>query len=185
MTTWAELAADAADLAAPVAARIDDPAGLLLATLRADGWPRVTPVRAVVAEGRLLVEVAAGSAAAADLQRDPRCLLHGALPAPAGAPGGVALHGRLAPAAPPVGGAGAGTGAYEMELTAVTVQPPGTAEADASRWAPASPARGGERRQTVDLARAERGEPERRDFWRDRRMPGSGPVRGPDDPPDG
>jgi Pyridoxamine 5'-phosphate oxidase len=47
----------------------------VLATLRADGRPRLGPVEAHVAGGRLLVGVMPRSLKARDLERDPRCTL--------------------------------------------------------------------------------------------------------------
>jgi hypothetical protein len=47
-----------------------------LATLRADGAPRIHPVTVTLHDGGLFIVAVAGTAKAADLRRDPRFALH-------------------------------------------------------------------------------------------------------------
>jgi hypothetical protein len=54
---------------------------MYLATVRADGSPRVHPVVPVLAEGSVFVAIASWSPKWRDLQAEPRCVLHG-LPGP-------------------------------------------------------------------------------------------------------
>jgi hypothetical protein len=52
-----------------------------LATVRADGGPRLHPFCPILADGRLFAAIPAASPKGHDLRRDPRCAIH-ALPGP-------------------------------------------------------------------------------------------------------
>ena len=52
------------------------PGVLLVATIRRDGTPRLSPVEPFVLDGELWLSMMLGSRKAADLQRDPRVLVH-------------------------------------------------------------------------------------------------------------
>ena len=97
MATWAEFA-DAAPEVAAVASRLwpgitavdrggEPPADgnvfaiAYLATVRADGGPRVHPFCPIVASGRLFAAIPLSSPKGWDLRRDARCVIH-ALPGP-------------------------------------------------------------------------------------------------------
>ena len=54
---------------------MEDPGIVLLATLRADGWPRISPCEAYVVEGELMLGMMWQSWKARDLIRDPRVTL--------------------------------------------------------------------------------------------------------------
>jgi hypothetical protein len=73
---WQALFNAAPELAAFGAERLHDRVAYL-ATLKADGSPRLSPVRPVVAGGRLLVFTESGSPKVRDLERDGRYALHG------------------------------------------------------------------------------------------------------------
>jgi nitroimidazol reductase NimA-like FMN-containing flavoprotein (pyridoxamine 5'-phosphate oxidase superfamily) len=76
VATWAELAAAEPDLAR-AAERIFRAFTLaFLATVRADGGPRVHPVTITVHDGRLYVFLVHGTPKRSDLLRDPRYALH-------------------------------------------------------------------------------------------------------------
>jgi Pyridoxamine 5'-phosphate oxidase len=76
VATWAELAAAEPDLARG-AERIFRAFTLaFLATVRADGGPRVHPVTITVHDGRLYVFLVHGTPKRSDLLRDPRYALH-------------------------------------------------------------------------------------------------------------
>jgi hypothetical protein len=74
--SWQALADDAPALAAFGAERLHDQVAYL-ATLKADGSPRLHPVRPVVAAGRLFVFSEANSPKVGDVERDGRYALHG------------------------------------------------------------------------------------------------------------
>lgn len=84
MATWGDLATQRPDLMARARALFligqpdaPGPAGLgYLATIRADGGPRVHPISPAVLDGRLYAFVLRRSPKAADLLRDPRFALH-------------------------------------------------------------------------------------------------------------
>ncbi|HEX8803584.1 MAG TPA: pyridoxamine 5'-phosphate oxidase family protein [Acidimicrobiales bacterium] len=83
MATWMEMTKDAPDLAALAEERLTATGLLLLATLRRDGSPRISPIEPLMAGGRLQLideRLAVGSmwrsTKALDLRRDPRCALH-------------------------------------------------------------------------------------------------------------
>jgi Pyridoxamine 5'-phosphate oxidase len=56
--------------------RMLDPGVVLVATIRRDGTPRLSPVEPFVLEGILWLSMLWGSRKAADLLRDPRILVH-------------------------------------------------------------------------------------------------------------
>jgi uncharacterized pyridoxamine 5'-phosphate oxidase family protein len=74
--SWQALAEAAPDLATFGAERLHDQVAYM-ATLKADGAPRVHPVRPVVTGGRLFVFTEPTSPKVRDLERDPRYALHG------------------------------------------------------------------------------------------------------------
>lgn len=55
--------------------RVEKTGLVLLGTLRADGWPRISPVEGFELDGALLLGMMPGSVKARDLQRDPRCVV--------------------------------------------------------------------------------------------------------------
>lgn len=84
MASWAELEAARPELVARARELFlieqpdaPGPAGLgYLATIRADGGPRVHPISPAVLDGRLYAFILRASPKAADLARDPRFALH-------------------------------------------------------------------------------------------------------------
>ena len=76
MTTWDEFAAEAPELAASVRARFEAEKHHVLATVRADGSPRVSGTEVGFRNGQLYLGSMAGAWKAKDLQRDPRCAIH-------------------------------------------------------------------------------------------------------------
>ena len=78
MATWAELEADAPDVAARARAllyQFGPPLGYI-ATVRRDGGPRVHPFCPIVHDGHLWAYLLRHSPKCRDLQRDPRFALH-------------------------------------------------------------------------------------------------------------
>jgi hypothetical protein len=66
----------------PELARADLLGFAYLATMRADGRPRISPVEAHVWDGQLLIGVMPRSLKARDLARDPRCTLQSVVAGP-------------------------------------------------------------------------------------------------------
>jgi pyridoxine/pyridoxamine 5'-phosphate oxidase len=74
--SWRALEEAAPELAAFGPERLHDRVAYL-ATLKADGSPRLHPVRPIVTAGRLFVFTETTSPKVRDLERDPRYALHG------------------------------------------------------------------------------------------------------------
>ena len=66
----------------------------LLATLRRDGSPRISPVEPYLFEGHLLFGSMSYTPKTRDLLRDPRCVLHSAVTGPDNEEGELKLYGR-------------------------------------------------------------------------------------------
>jgi hypothetical protein len=78
MTSWEAFTTSAPELAGLARARFEANGLALLATLRADGWPRISGIEPLFARGELWLGMMPGSRKALDLQRDPRLALHNA-----------------------------------------------------------------------------------------------------------
>ncbi|WP_433802062.1 pyridoxamine 5'-phosphate oxidase family protein [Actinomycetospora sp. CA-084318] len=76
MTTWSEVEAAAPELAAAVRACFERGKHKTMATLRADGSPRISGIENEFADGELTFGMMPGSVKLADVQRDPRVALH-------------------------------------------------------------------------------------------------------------
>jgi hypothetical protein len=66
----------------------------MLATLRRDGSPRISPVEPYLFHAHLLFGAMSWSLKAHDLLRDPRCALHSAITGPDNGEGELKLYGR-------------------------------------------------------------------------------------------
>lgn len=77
MASWSEIEQAEPDFARRVRALFDAGRHKTIATLRADGSPRVSGIECEFAEGELRFGSMAGARKAADLARDPRFALHG------------------------------------------------------------------------------------------------------------
>jgi len=73
---WSEMEAAQPGLAALGRERLLVPGVLLVATIRRDGTPRLSPVEPFVMDGDLWLSMLWQSTKAADLLRDPRVLVH-------------------------------------------------------------------------------------------------------------
>lgn len=78
MASWTEVEAAAPALAAAVRERFEAHGLGLLATLRADGFPRLSGIEPMFDLGELWLGMMLDSRKALDLRRDPRCALHNA-----------------------------------------------------------------------------------------------------------
>jgi hypothetical protein len=90
---WRDFEAAAPSLAAAGRERFERTGIALLATLRRDGSPRISPVEPHIVSGHLVFGVMR-SGKRGDLRRDPRCSLHSAVSDPNGAEGEFKVHGR-------------------------------------------------------------------------------------------
>ncbi len=75
MVTFEELARVAPDIAGPVRARLEATGIGLVATVRRDGSPRISPFEVSIIGGSLYVGSMPGAVKARDLDRDPRAAL--------------------------------------------------------------------------------------------------------------
>lgn len=77
MAAWSEFADEAPRIAEVFVRRHTATGNLcLLATLRSDGYPRISPMEPQVFEGRLLIGGMPNTVKFRDLERDPRFCLH-------------------------------------------------------------------------------------------------------------
>jgi general stress protein 26 len=90
---WDDLQAQQPRLGAVAHDRLLGPGVLLVATIRRDGTPRLSPVEPFVADGDLWLSMMLGSLKAADLHRDPRVLVHSVVTGPNGEDGELKLRG--------------------------------------------------------------------------------------------
>jgi hypothetical protein len=98
MTTWADLATAEPDFMTRVQARFDSHLHKFLATVRADGSPRISGIETSVSGGELWLAGMPQGRKFADLRRDPRLALHSGSPEsdpddPAAWPGDAKLSG--------------------------------------------------------------------------------------------
>jgi hypothetical protein len=105
MTTWGEIEDAVPEFAGRVRALFAARRHHTLATLRADGSPRISGIETVVADGELTFGSMPGARKGADLRRDPRFALHSATVDPVeGAeaqwPGEAKIAGRAVAAEP-------------------------------------------------------------------------------------
>jgi hypothetical protein len=78
MTTWRDVEAAAPEFAQRVRALFDAHRHKTIATLRADGSPRISGIEMAFADGELVFGSMPNSRKGADLRRDPRFALHSA-----------------------------------------------------------------------------------------------------------
>ena len=94
MASWSEIEASEPLFAAAVRARLEAGKHKTIATLRADGSPRISGTEADLIDGELWFGSMPRSRKARDLQRDPRFALHGASEDPPEWSGDAKLSGR-------------------------------------------------------------------------------------------
>src|SRR5207248_11650375 len=96
VATWNDVRKAAPDLSAAVQRRFDAHIHKTLATLRADGSPRISGQEASFRDGELWLGMMPDSRKAQDLLRDPRLALHSATVDPDMAGGDAKLSGQAA-----------------------------------------------------------------------------------------
>src|SRR5690242_2336154 len=99
MTAWSDVEQAVPEFAQRVRALFDAHRHKTIATLRADGSPRISGIEAAFEDGELVFGSMANARKGADLRRDPRFALHGATVDPidgseAQWPGEVKISGR-------------------------------------------------------------------------------------------
>jgi hypothetical protein len=94
MASWGEFVDGDPDLAAIAGRRMDASGLVLVGTLRANGWPRISPVEPLVVDGTLYLGMMWRSRKAVDLLRDPRCVVHTVVNDKSGTEGDVKVYGR-------------------------------------------------------------------------------------------
>ncbi|MEY2471151.1 MAG: hypothetical protein QOK28_480 [Actinomycetota bacterium] len=77
MATWGEFEAAEPEFATRVKALFDAGRHKTIATVRADGSPRISGIECVIADGQLTMGSMGNARKGADLKRDPRFALHG------------------------------------------------------------------------------------------------------------
>jgi hypothetical protein len=92
--SWREVESAVPDLASAVRARMEAHTHLVMATVRADGAPRLCGTEATFWEGDLWVGAMAGSRRVTDLRRDPRVAIHSGSDDPPDWTGDARLSGR-------------------------------------------------------------------------------------------
>jgi Pyridoxamine 5'-phosphate oxidase len=81
--------------------RLLGPGVVLVATIRRDGSPRLSPVEPFVLDGELWLSMMPGSTKAIDLDRDPRVLVHSVITGRDGGEGEFKLRGTVRAEADP------------------------------------------------------------------------------------
>jgi hypothetical protein len=92
--TWRDLQTGAPEIAQLGKERLDRARVALLASLRKDGSPRISPVEPYLSQGNLLFGAMSWSLKTRDLLRDPRCVIHSAITGPDTGEGELKLYGR-------------------------------------------------------------------------------------------
>ena len=94
MSSWTDFNHDAPDLAARVRKRFEAHGLGLLATLRADGSPRINGIEPVLSDDGVWLGMMPDSLKSRDLRRDPRLALHSATVDKAVTEGDARISGR-------------------------------------------------------------------------------------------
>jgi hypothetical protein len=103
MTSWQDVQRDAPEFADRVRQVFDAGVNKVLATLRADGSPRVSGIEAQFTDGELTFGSMPNARKGADLRRDPRFALHAPSPDPPADNASWAGDAKIAGRAVPVG----------------------------------------------------------------------------------
>jgi general stress protein 26 len=90
---WSDIEGAQPRLAALARQRLTGPGVVLVATIRRDGTPRISPVEPYVLDGEFWLSMMWQSTKARDLNRDPRILVHSIITSRDGAEGEVKVRG--------------------------------------------------------------------------------------------
>ncbi len=91
---WEDFEGEQPMLAAVGRQRLGGPGVVLVATIRTDGAPRLSPVEPLFWKGELWLSMGWGTRKAVDLRRDPRILVHNIVTNREGSSGEFKLRGR-------------------------------------------------------------------------------------------
>ena len=94
MANWTEFERAAPELAQLTKTRFASTELIMLGTLRANGWPRISPVEYLFVDDELVLGMMWRSKKALDLLRDPRCVVHSTTTSKDGDQGDAKLYGR-------------------------------------------------------------------------------------------
>ena len=130
MATWRQVTLEAPELAAAARERFDRAKHHTMATLRADGSPRISGTEVELTDDELRIGSMPGARKARDLLRDPRVALHSAtVDPPEGDPSSWAGEAKVAGRAvevrgdegPATEGGGPGGHAFRLDLEEVVL----------------------------------------------------------------
>ena len=96
--SWGDFAAACGDLARRMQRRFESHLHAVMATIRADGSPRMSGMEAPIRDGHLWLGMGRNSTKAADLRRDPRFGLHSAPESGELQGGDARIEGEVVPA---------------------------------------------------------------------------------------
>ena len=94
---WEEFKKSAPEMADIGRERFDRTGLALIGTLRKNGYPRISPVEPLFADGHLYLGMMWNSKKAQDLLRDPRCTVHNTVANRDGSEGEFKVYGRAVP----------------------------------------------------------------------------------------
>jgi hypothetical protein len=95
MSSWSEVEAEVPELAAAARRLLDAHVHKTIATLRADGSPRISGTEVQFRDGELWIGSMLNARKAADLLRDPRFEIHSGSDDPPAWPGDARVSGRM------------------------------------------------------------------------------------------
>ncbi len=98
---WHQFTLTSPELAAIGQKRLEGPGLALIGTLRANGWPRISPVEAYIVDTQLLLGMMWRLKKALDLLRDPRVVVHSVTREREGTDGDFKVYGRVTDVADP------------------------------------------------------------------------------------
>jgi hypothetical protein len=129
MATWQEIEKDAPEFAERVRSRFEAGTNKTIATLRADGAPRISGSELKFENGEVTLGMMDGSRKLADVRRDPRIAVHSPTIEPPSEGewlGDAKLAGRVVETPPPAEGAQPGAGYFRIDVTEIALTYVGT-----------------------------------------------------------
>lgn len=122
MASWAGVERAAPELAGAVRERFAVRKHATMATLRADGSPRISGSEVEFADGQMVLGSMPGARKAADLRRDPRVAVHSpTVDPPESDPSGWAGEAKVAGRAVEVSRPDAGSHVFQIDVTEVVL----------------------------------------------------------------